>query len=107
MDTKISRLISKTWMFVFLIAGFAAQAQDKDKFNLGGNERTETGPMLILAVIGFVIAFGLLLFFKIRYDKKKKIEMQEQMKAMSSRPRTPHTPGQGRATTSRTRGATS
>ncbi len=105
MDTKISKLISKTWMFVFLIAGLVAQAQDKDKFNMGENEHTETGPMLIWAVVGFAVAFALLLIFKIRYDKKKKIEMQEQMKAMSSRPRT--TAGQGRATTSRTRGATS
>lgn len=105
MDTKISKLISKTFMLMFLIAGFVAQAQDKEKFNLGGDERTETGPLLIWSGVGFVIAFGLLLIFKIRYDKKKKIEMQEQMKAMSSRPRT--APGQGRATTSRTRGASS
>ena len=107
MDIRISKMISKTLLLMFLIAGFAAQAQDKDKFNLGGNERTETGPLLIWSGVGFVVAFTLLLIFKIRYDKKKKIEMQEQMKAMSSRPRTPHTPGQGRATTSRTRGATS
>ncbi len=105
MDIRISKMISKTLMLVFLIAGFAAQAQDKEKFNSGGDERTETGPLLIWSGVGFVLAFALLLIFKMRYDKKKKAELQEQMKTMATRTRT--APGQGRATTSRTRGATS
>ena len=108
MDKKILKLISKAWMFMFLIAGICAEAQQKDKFNLGGNERTERGPMLIWSVAAFVVAFGLLLFLKIRHDKKKKeelkVQMKEQMKTMSSRTRTA---GQGRSTTSKTRGATS
>ncbi|HEY1038790.1 MAG TPA: hypothetical protein VGF30_05255 [Bacteroidia bacterium] len=106
MDKKIIKLISTAWMFVFLITGFAAQAQGKEKFNMGGNERTETGPLLIWSGVAFVLAFTILLIFKIRYDKKKKEEMKEQMKNMATRPRTTGQ-GHGRSSTSRTRGATS
>ena len=105
MDKKIIKLISKAWLFMFLIAGFCAQAQGQDKFNMGENERTEKGPLLIWSSVAFVVAFGLLLFLKIRYDKKKKAEMKEQMKNLATRTRTTNAHGHGRATASRTRSA--
>jgi hypothetical protein len=82
-----------------LFVSFCAQAQDKEKFNLGGNERTETGPMLIWSGVAFGVAFILLLVFKMRYDKKKRAELKEQMKATAAR----HKATQSRTAASRGR----
>ncbi|MCD6068507.1 MAG: hypothetical protein K0S33_3333 [Bacteroidetes bacterium] len=100
MGNKISTKLSRAILSVLLFASFCAQAQ-QDKFHLGGNERTETGPMLIWSGVAFGVAFILLLIFKLRYDKKKRAELKEQMKATAARHRTSQT----RSTSSRTRGS--
>lgn len=100
MVNKFSKQISRVFIALALLSVSFAQAQ-KEQFNLGGNERTETGPMLIWSGVAFGVAFILLLVFKLRYDKKKRAEMKEQMKAAAARPRTTsHT----RSAASRARG---
>jgi hypothetical protein len=85
MGTNISTKAGRVLFLIMLFVSFCAQAQDKDKFNIGGNDRTETGPMLIWSGVAFGVAFILLLIFKIRYDKKKRAELKEQMKATAAR----------------------
>lgn len=99
MDTCKNKIWKKILLPVFLLLTVCANAQDQEKFNLGGNERTETGPMLIWSGVAFGVAFVLLLIFKIRYDKKKKAEMIEKMKSEVPRTRT-----HSRSTASRGRG---
>lgn len=88
METKTTISIKRILVPVFLLVSLCASAQAKEEFNLGGNERTETGPMLIWSGVAFGVAFVLLLIFKLRHDKKKRIELQEKMKAEAPRTRT-------------------
>lgn len=90
MGTNLSTKAGRILFLLMLFVSFCAQAQDKEKFNIGGNERTETGPMLIWSGVAFGVAFILLLVFKMRYDKKKRAELKEQMKATAARHKTMH-----------------
>jgi hypothetical protein len=106
MKKEINSTLKRISLFVLVLISGSLMAEE-DKFNLGGNEPVDKGPMFIGAIAGTVIVFGLLLFLKFRHDKKKKAEIQEQMKMQAKNMTTTRSRSQGRTAASRTRGATS
>lgn len=107
MKKEIYTTLKRISLFVLVLISGSLMAGE-EKFNMGENEPVDKGPMFFGAIAGTVLVFGILLFLKLRHDKKKKAEIQEQLKmqaknmATTSRSRT-----HGRSTASRTRGATS
>ncbi len=106
MKKEINSTLKRITVFLFVLLSGALSAEE-DKFNLGGNEPVDKGPMFIGAIAGTIVVFGLLLFLKIRHDKKKKREMHEQMKMQAKNMSTTRSRSQTRTSSSRTRGATS
>lgn len=108
MKTKINPALKKiSILFLMLLIKTSAFAEGDEKFNLGGNEQTDKGPLFFIASAGFVALVGIMLFLKIKYDRKKKIEIQEQMKMQAKTPHVSRSRSHGRVAHSRTRGATS
>lgn len=107
MKKEINTTLKRISLFVLVLLSGSLMAGE-EKFNMGENEPVDKGPMFFGAIAGTVLVFGILLFLKLRHDKKKKVEIQEQLKmqaknmATASRSR-----AQGRSAASRTRGATS
>jgi len=80
---------------------------EEEKFNLGGNEPVDRGPLFILATVGFIALFGVMLYLKIKHDRKKTAEIQEQIKTQAKQPHVSRGRSHSRSSDSRQRGATS
>lgn len=106
MKKEINSTLKRITVFLFVLLSGALSAEE-DKFNLGGNEPVDIGPMFIGAIAGTILVFGLLLFLKLRHDKKKKLEIREQMKMQAKNMNVTRSRSQGRSAASRARGATS
>lgn len=107
MKKEISTTLKKISLFILVVISGSLMAEE-EKFNLGGNEPVDKGPMFIGAIAGTIIVFGLLLFLKFRHDKKKKAEIHEQLKIQAKNMNTTtRSRSQGRSAASRTRGAAS
>lgn len=107
MKKEINSILKKISLFILVLVSGSLMA-DEEKFNMGGNEPVDKGPMFFAAIAGSVLVFGILLFLKLRHDKKKKIEIQEQLKVQAKNmATTTRSRAQGRSAASRTRGATS
>lgn len=106
MKKEINSTLKRITVFLFVLLSGVLSAEE-DKFNLGGNEPVDKGPMFIGAIAGTILVFGLLLFLKLRHDKKKKVEIQEQMKMQAKNMTVTRSRSQGRSAASRARGATS
>lgn len=106
MKKEINTTLRRISLFVLVLISGSLIAEE-DKFNLGGNEPVDKGPMFFGAIAGTVLVFGTLLFLKLRHDKKKKVEIQEQLKMQAKNMTTTRSRSHSRATGSRTRGATS
>ena len=91
-------LISVSFLVLLSNSAFA----EEEKFNLGGNEPVDKGPLFVFATVGFIALFGVLLYLKIKHDRKKKLEIDEQIKTQSKQPHVSRSRSQ-----SRHRGATS
>lgn len=107
MEKEINMTLKKISLFVLVLISGSLMAGE-EKFNMGENEHVDKGPMFFAAIAGTVLVFGLLLFLKLRHDKKKKAEIQEQLKMQAKNmATTTRSRSQGRSAASRTRGATS
>jgi hypothetical protein len=106
MKKEINTTLKRISLFILVLISGSLIAGE-DKFNMGENEPVDNGPMFIAAIAGTVLVFALLLFLKFRHDKRKKAEIQEQMKMQAKNMTTTRSRSQGRTAASRTRGATS
>jgi len=106
MTKEIKTSLKRISVFLLVLTSGTLSAQ-QDKFNLGGNEQVDKGPMFIGAIAGTILVFGILLFLKLRHDKKKKAEIQEQLKMQAKNMTVTKSRSQGRAASYRTRGAAS
>jgi hypothetical protein len=107
MDKEIKKILRRIILFVLVLFSGSLMAEE-EKFNLGGNEPVDSGPMFIVTIAASVFVFGLLLFLKIRNDKKKNLEIKEQLKMQAKNmTATTRSRSQVRTAASRSRGATS
>lgn len=81
----------------------------EEKFNMGGNDRTDKGPLFYIAIVGASAAFIALLIIKIKWDKKTRESISNEYKQRRMQPLIPgrlkHPPH--RNLSSKTGGATS
>jgi len=107
MNKEIKNILKRISLF-FLVLFSGSLMAEEEKFNLGENEPVDSGPMFIATIAASVFVFGLLLFLKLRHDKKKKAEIKEQLKMQAKNmTATTRSRSQVRTAASRTRGATS